>query len=284
MKATGERHSFTAADGVELAAYAYGQGAAERAVLVVHGIESHAGWFTASCEALAEAGLRVVCFDRRGSGSSGGPRGHAPSTVLLLDDMRRALGWLRAERPGRPVQVVAHSWGAVYALAYVGRSLRAFERLALIGPGLFPRVDLSWDHKLLAAASALASPELRMAIPIEGPSAFTSTPARQAAIEADESRLREATARFFACAWLLRLRALSAARRTRSPMCVFLAGNDAIIDTEATRRFFYRCREGVVVETFSEAHHTLEFEPDPTAFLEALIGWCTGPPGREAAP
>jgi hypothetical protein len=66
-------------------------------------------------------------------------------------------------------------------------------------------------------------------------------------------------------------------------MAVFLAGHDAIIDTDATRRFFYRVGEGVVVETFETAHHTLEFEPDPSAFIEALVGWCGAPPGREAA-
>ena len=281
MRATGRRHTIQAADGVELAFYTYGPEEAERAVVVLHGIESHAGWFTSSCEALARAGLRVVSPDRRGSGTSGGPRGHLPSTALPLDDLRRIVEWVRAERPGRPLQAVAHSWGAVYVLAYQERAPKAFERLGLVGPGLFPRVDLSPPQKLRVALGALASPELRLPIPIEGPESFTANPARRAAIGADEDRLLSATARFFACAWLLRRRALAAALRTEVPVAVFLGGRDAIIDTEATRRFFYRCGREVVVEVFDQAHHTLEFEADPSAFLESLTRWCTAPPGRE---
>lgn len=281
MRASGERHPIKTADGLELALFAYGPPAAGRAVLVLHGIESHAGWFKASCEALAASGLRVACLERRGSGTSGGPRGHAPSTVLLMDDLRRALEWLREELPARPIQAVAHSWGAVYALAYLGREPAAFERLSLVGPGLFPLVDLSAAQKLEAALGSLASPEHRLPIPIEGPGSFTANPGRLQAIRDDPLRLKEATTRFFVCAWMLRLRALAAARRSAAPTAVYLAGRDAIIDTEGTRRFFFRCGKSVVVETFEEARHTLEFEADPSAFLASIVRWCTTPPGLE---
>lgn len=284
MKPSGQRQSLEAVDGVELALFTYGPPDAARAVVVLHGIESHSGWFTSSCEALAGAGLRVVCLDRRGSGSSGGPRGHAPSTAVLLDDLRRLIERVRAERPGRLIQAVAHSWGAVYALAYQGRAPATFERMSLVGPGLIPRVDLTPGLKLKAAFSALASPGLTLPIPIEGPESFTSNPDKQAAIEADEARLQHATARFFACAWMLRLRALATARRTLAPLDVYLGGRDAIIDVDSTRRFFYRCGERVSVETYEDAHHTLEFEADPEDFIETLVGRCTAPAGREVLP
>jgi alpha-beta hydrolase superfamily lysophospholipase len=269
---------------VELVFFTYGPVESDRAAIVLHGIESHAGWFTLGCEALAEAGLRVICPDRRGSGSSGGLRGHAPSTAVLLDDLKRVIQWVRAERQGRLVQAVAHSWGSVYALAYQGRDPAAFERLSLVGPGLMPRVDLTPAQKLKAALAALASPELTLPIPIEGPEYFTANLTKQAAIGADEARLQDATARFFACAWILRLRALAAARRTLAPVTVYLGSRDAIIDTEATRRFFYRCGRGVLVDTFEDAHHTLEFEADSSAFIETLVRRCTTPPGQQVIP
>ncbi|MFQ6672134.1 MAG: alpha/beta fold hydrolase [Candidatus Tectimicrobiota bacterium] len=281
MKATGQRHTLAAADGVALTLYTYGPATADRAAIVLHGIESHAGWFTASCEALAAAGLRVVCFDRRGCGASGGLRGHAPSAAALLGDLQRLVAWVRAERPGRPLQAVAHSWGAVYALAYQAGAPTTFERVSLVSPGLFPRVDLRPAQKLLVALGAVASPGLTLPIPVGGPEAFTANPLRQEAIRADEARLQHATVRFFASAWWLRRRALAAARRTEAPVAVFLAGHDPIIETEATRHFFFRCGEGVVIETFEAAHHTLEFEADPAVFLESLVRWCAAPLGRK---
>jgi hypothetical protein len=67
-------------------------------------------------------------------------------------------------------------------------------------------------------------------------------------------------------------------------MAVFLAGHDSIIDTSTTRRFFFACPEGTLIETFDDAHHTLEFEPEPKAFLDSLCRWASAPVPGELEP
>src|SRR5687767_8737669 len=51
----------------------------EASLLFLHGIASHGAWFAGTAVHLAERGIAVYAPDRRGSGLSGGPRGHVAS-------------------------------------------------------------------------------------------------------------------------------------------------------------------------------------------------------------
>ncbi len=53
-----------------------------------------------------------------------------------------------------------------------------------------------------------------------------------------------------------------------------LAGHDRIVDNIRTRADFARLgsRDTSIIE-YPEAHHTLEFEPDPSRYALDLIDW-----------
>lgn len=58
------------------------------------------------------------------------------------------------------------------------------------------------------------------------------------------------------------------------PVHVFLAGQDRIIDNARTKRFVRGLpwpRRGIT--EYPDAHHTLEFEPEPEQFLKDLLAW-----------
>ncbi|MEZ5312617.1 MAG: alpha/beta fold hydrolase [Thermoanaerobaculia bacterium] len=61
-------------------------------LLLIHGMQSHSGWFEAAATAAeaAAAGITVLSYDRRGSGRSGGERGHVGSEQAFLDDLAAA--------------------------------------------------------------------------------------------------------------------------------------------------------------------------------------------------
>ena len=78
-----------------------------------------------------------------------------------------------------------------------------------------------------------------------------------------------------------------AARRSlkavRVPVLLLLAGRDRIIDNAKTREYFARLvSEDRTVIEYPEAHHTLEFEPDPTAVFADVAGWLRGRSGLPA--
>src|SRR3954453_19715471 len=60
---------------------------ASAALLFSHGIASHGAWFAETPAFLAERGMAVYAPDRRGSGLSGGRRGHIDSYEQALSDL-----------------------------------------------------------------------------------------------------------------------------------------------------------------------------------------------------
>ena len=55
------------------------------AVLYLHGIQLHSGWYEESARRLQQAGFAVLQPDRRGSGRNQMDRGHAESQQHLIN-------------------------------------------------------------------------------------------------------------------------------------------------------------------------------------------------------
>lgn len=248
-----------------------GQG---RAVLYLHGIQSHGGWFLQSCEYLRQRGLAVLAPDRRGSGLNAQDRGHADSAEQLIDDVDRCVDWL-SERTGvKQVDLVAVSWSGKLALAYAAQASDKVRSLVLVTPGLRPKVDIRLRDKIRVGVSGLVQPRRLYQVPLEDPRLFTANPAMIRFLQNDPLKLTEATASFFMASRRLDMLVPKAVARIRLPVHLFLAGQDRIIDNEATTRLLQPILTGV--KTYPQAHHTLDFEPDPSAFFADLAAALTG--------
>src|SRR5262245_37161715 len=108
-------------------------------IMALHGIQSHGGWYVASCRMLAEAGFGVSFLDRRGSGLNPEDRGDCPSFRRLLDDVREFCRDGIRLPPARTV-LLAISWGAKLAVGLQKRHLGLVGGMVLITPGFCPRV------------------------------------------------------------------------------------------------------------------------------------------------
>jgi alpha-beta hydrolase superfamily lysophospholipase len=252
-------------------------GSVRGAVLYLHGIQSHGLWFEASARRLAEAGLAVLLPDRRGSGRNDVERGHAASARVLLRDLSDYLDELHVRTGFDRFHIVAVSWGGKLALAFMRHARRRVASLTLVAPGLFPRVDLPLRQKARIALSAIAARRALIDIPLNEPALFTANPRRRQFIEADPLRLHQATVSFLLASRRLDRYARAVARDpVGCPVRLFLAGHDGIIDNEKTKAYFRRLAWPVrEITEYDDAHHTLEFEPDPGTFLDDLVTWVT---------
>ena len=106
---------------------------------------------------LAEAGFETHMPDRRGSGANRHDRGHAPSARRLLDDLAERLADLRGRTPAAPMAVAGISWGGKLALIAAADRPDPVDALALICPGLHPRVGVSLVEKLRIAWAFVAT-------------------------------------------------------------------------------------------------------------------------------
>jgi alpha-beta hydrolase superfamily lysophospholipase len=245
-------------------------------IVVLHGVQSHGGWYHNLGRTLAGSGYETHFPDRRGSGANTLDRGHTPSARRLLDDNAELLADLRRDGPSVPIALAGISWGGKLATLVVGRHPDRVDALALICPGLHPRVGVSWRERLAIAAAYLTGRRKgkTFPIPLSDPALFTASPEGRAFIAADPLSLRAATAGLLAASTFLDRQVARIPPRVCQPALLMLAGHDRIVDNARTRAYFDRLAsvDRRVIE-YPESHHTLEFEPDPSRYALDLVAW-----------
>lgn len=251
-------------------------------IMILHGIQSHAGWYQNLAKTLAFKGIEVLMPDRRGSGQNKLDRGHAQNSGRLIqdiDEIRRA--WLRSQVDPSIIKpaIAGISWGGKLAAAAVVAHPDAFEGLALIAPGLFAQVRPPFLTQLKIAFCAIFSPKTLFEIPLSNPALFTDQAGWQDFIATDPQTLHYATARFFIVSRSLDLQLNHFRKRILVPLLLQIAGCDRIIRNVKTIEYFQKIKslKKFLIE-YPKAHHTLEFEPAPTSnqYAEDLAEWLLG--------
>ncbi|MDB5351044.1 MAG: lysophospholipase [Planctomycetota bacterium] len=243
-------------------------------VVVLHGVQSHQGWYQGLGRRLAEAGFVSHLPDRRGSGANIKDRGHTPSAGRLVEDVGELVSHLDSRDPGIPTAVVGISWGGKLALLAAGRYPDTVSALALVCPGVQPRVGVSFGERLRIAWAYFTNRTKRFPIPLSDPALFTANPAGQAFIATDPLGLREATAGLLAASTFIDRSVARVPPRIHQPVLLMLASEDRIVNNDLTRRYFDRLatRDREIIE-YPGAHHTLEFEPQPSRYAADLARW-----------
>lgn len=260
---------FTASDGYEWYYCRFLPAGGTGEVVILHGIQSHSGWYHRTGRELTAAGYGVSLLDRRGCGSNERDRGDAPSFRRLLDDIAEFMAPLP-----RPRFLVGVSWGGKLAVGLQRRHPGLTDGLVLITPGLCPLVRLPLLDRLQILVSRFVVPRRQFWIPLNEPGLFTANRERQEYIRNDPLMLHQASARLLFESARMDVYLRFAARHVTMPVLLLLAGMDRIIDNAATRRFCERfpTQDRTVIE-HTDAHHTLEFEPDGPPFLADLSTW-----------
>ena len=251
-------------------------GCARAAVVYLHGIQSHGGWYESSSRRLAEAGAAVYQLERRGSGrDQGHERGHVSRAEVWLDDVEAAADLAHRET-GRPaVHLLGVSWGGKLAVAAAGRRPDLFASLLLAAPGILPQVTLPATTKARIALDLLLGRDLRAVPDSAGrPAPLHREPRGCEYVAEDPLSLRQVTARFLYESRRLDAMALAAARSVRLPVFLALAETDRIIDNARTRSLVEAigsARRRIV--TYPGSHHTLEFDPESEPYFADLVQW-----------
>ena len=155
-----------------------------------------------------------------------------------------------------------------------GRRSDLGDALALICPGLHPRVGVSRSERWQIALAYFFHPRKTFPIPLSDPALFTDSRAGQEFIANDPLGLRAATARLLAASAIIDRLVKRIPPRVHQPSLLMLAGQDRIVDNARTEDYFEQlasARRQTI--RYPEGHHTLEFDPDPSRYALDLIAW-----------
>jgi acylglycerol lipase len=87
-------------------------------VVIVHGFNSHSGYYPWVAERLTASGLAVYTFDLRGRGKSEGERYFIESFQEYQDDVHAVVSLARSREVGLPIYLLGHSAGGVISSVY----------------------------------------------------------------------------------------------------------------------------------------------------------------------
>jgi alpha-beta hydrolase superfamily lysophospholipase len=240
----------------------------------LHGISSHAGWYARGNQQLAADGVEVHFIDRRGSGVDRQNRGDIELWHTWIEDV--AIYLRRLVSVAETPQVLCGiSWGGKLAAAVARRHPELIGGLGLICPGLYSPFEPGAIKRFaLRLPVPLPVQHRRFAIPLCDPALFTDNATSHAFIAEDPLTLREITWRFAREDCMMTSYARQAAPFLTMPMLLMLAGRDRIIDNRRVRQWYEHVPsdEKSLIE-YSNAAHTLEFEPDPQSYFTDLAAW-----------
>lgn len=251
-----------------------------RVILVMlHGIQSHSGWYEASCQQLCEYGASIYFFDRRGSGLNARDRGHATHWRRLVQDVVQLVTRIRFQRKDSkqpaPIVLQGMSWGAKLAAVVAAERSDLIDGLALLYPGIKAKVKATAVQQMqLSVAERMGIRDKRVPIPLNDPALFTADPDWQKWIQDDPLALHEVSVSFLLANRELDRRVDAAVEQIECPVFCQLAGQDQIIDNLATESCFSRIRFDRKTQiSYPDARHTLEFEPDREQMTADYIKW-----------
>jgi acylglycerol lipase len=87
-------------------------------VVIVHGFNSHSGYYSWVAEQMLTLGLAVYALDLRGRGKSDGERFYVDSFADYASDVASFVTLAKSREPGLPVYLLGHSAGGVVSCVY----------------------------------------------------------------------------------------------------------------------------------------------------------------------
>ncbi|MGH7832236.1 MAG: alpha/beta fold hydrolase [Candidatus Binatia bacterium] len=265
---------YAGSDGAALGYIRYDRPGAKTALVYLHGIESHSGWFAKAASLLREQGYAVYCLDRRGSGinreNRGFISGHVDSYETLIADIRAFIQPLRNRYDS--VFLLGVSWGGKLALGYGLTHPEDIRGLVLITPGIRALVDVGLFTKIKILLFSRTQPLEPIAIPINT-QMFTTTPRNLEFIRRDPLRLKYATAGFFFQSHRFDGYIDSLISSLRLPVQLFLAGGDTLIDNEGVLGVLEQGgKERLEIVTYEDQTHSIQLDA-AERMVQDMVKW-----------
>ena len=135
-------------DGTNLAVRVAGGRSPRTPIIMLHGLQSHSGWFVQSQTFLANLGFPVYAMDRRGSGCSEGPRGDCADFHEMIADVHAVVNHALAQHGATKVHVFGHCFGTIPGTLFATVHHDVVASLIQASSGIHTKLSLRFGQKI----------------------------------------------------------------------------------------------------------------------------------------
>lgn len=242
-------------------------------VVISHGFAEHSGRYEHVAKALVKANFNVLAFDFRGHGNSEGERGYIDKLEQYLEDLNAAVLFSQKLFKLKKVFLVSHSMGGLIASLYAEKFPRFLLGSVLSAPFFAIKTPLpKWKEIASNVANSLM-PKLSM----------------PSGLDADLlSHDKEMTKQYASdplifhnvkMRWLGEIQKAQGmmervSKRTNLPVLMQLAGDDRIVDSEVSRRWFELClSKNKALIVYDDFFHEIYNEKDRKLPIGDMVSW-----------
>jgi lysophospholipase len=229
----------TAKDGIQIFFRNFEAGAEKKAhMVIVHGLCEHSGRYLELVQKFSQKGICVTAYDQRGHGQSAGRRGHILRFEDLLGDLLQIVEKCRNETDKPvPLLLLGHSLGGLVVLRFAQQFGEKTDGVIASSPALAPAISIPKPKAVIGRFMSRIWPQLMFDNELDPDNLSHDKEVVRAYIN-DPLVGRRVSARLFTEMIRSMTEAVDNAPMLTKPLLIQAAGDDRLVDTEATKVFF----------------------------------------------
>ena len=244
-------------------------------LLWLHGLGAHSGWFIDVGNAIAARGLNFYALDHRGFGRSGGTRGHSSDWHLFLADIDRMVDRVRSDASGKPLFILGHSMGGIFAIHYTAAHQDKLTGMLLLNPWIADQTKLNLGVVFSILLGGMRGSQQLVHLPdTKSTAGMTDNSEAAKMLQSDPYWTYERTKGFYWQINQMRMQVLARARQITIPVFVMQASDDKAVVAAASRKAYdtMPSRDKTWKE-YPDYEHDSEFEIDRSAMDGDIAAW-----------
>lgn len=269
---TFEIDSFTSADGHGICYNKWKVENPQHVFIFLNGLESHAGWFDAMADVLADKGIRTYGLDRRGSGLNARTWGKFQDWI---EDINEITTIARNENPTAKMHLVSICFGAKPATACAIQNPGKYDSLIYMSPGLSTRVSPTIAEKALIAIDKLPGMYFNIRTPIKDDEMFTSSGKALYYLYKDKLRTYSPRASDYYQSMMLDAYISKNLDKLTTPSLALLAGNDRVVNNKSAEKQLHKFAQKPKIIEYPESDHVIFFGKSKNEMTADIINFLT---------
>jgi len=248
---------------------------APASLLWLHGLGAHSGWFIDLGNSIARGGVNFYAMDHHGFGRSSGLRGYTKDWHIYLTDIDRMVERVRADVPGKPVFVLGHSMGGVFAIHYAAAHQDKLRGMIALNPWIGDQTKLPLTTVISIVSGGIIGSKKVVPLPnAKGTDSMTDNPEADAMLQSDPYWVSARTKAFYWQITMMRGQTLARARKITIPVLMQQSDNDKSVLASASRKAFDAIpSKDKTYKTYPDYVHDPEFQRDRVALDADIIAW-----------